>query len=269
MLCSLSASAGAQQAPGDFKELYAAAEYERALEILAPLETLEALQYKALCLLALGRQDEAGATVKALVTASPTFVPSPDEAPPRFVELVASVRRVQLPVIARRLFAEGRERFAEKKSADAITRFELVLTLLADPAFQDAAAAQDLQTLAKGFIDLAQATAPLPPPTEPVRAPVVAPPTQRAPPSVTQPVPIAQEVPGVPRDAVGRLGPLLIVAVDIDAAGKVTGATLRQSSHPLYDRMVLQAARQWRYEPATLDGVPVPSSRVVTIQTPR
>jgi TonB family protein len=269
MLCGLPAGAAAQDAPPDYKEMYAAAEYERALELLAPLDTFEALQYRALCLLALGRQDEASTAVKALVTSSPTFVPSPDETPPRFVELFASVRRGQLPVIARRLFAEGRERFNDKKSDEAIARFELVLTLLADPAFDDAATAQDLKTLAQGFIDLAHATAPPPPPPVQAREPVSAPPPEAAPPTVTQAVPIAQEVPGVPRDAIGRLGPVLVVAVDIDAAGRVTGVTVRQSAHPLYDRLVQRAAREWRYEPATLNGVPVPSERVVTIQTAR
>jgi hypothetical protein len=49
----------------------------------------------------------------------------------------------------------------------------------------------------------------------------------------------------------------------------VLASLARQSALPLYDRMVLQAARAWRYEPATLNGVPVPSERVVTIQTTR
>jgi hypothetical protein len=41
---------------------------------------------------------------------------------------------------------------------------------------------------------------------------------------------------------------------------------MQQTSHPLYDRLVLQAAREWLYQPATLNGKPVPSEKVVTIQ---
>jgi TonB family protein len=86
---------------------------------------------------------------------------------------------------------------------------------------------------------------------------------------VTQAVPLEQNVPGVPSEVVGRIGPATVVAVVIDATGKVTDVSVRQSSHPLYDRLVLQAARDWRYEPATINGVPVPSERLVTIQTAR
>ena len=41
---------------------------------------------------------------------------------------------------------------------------------------------------------------------------------------------------------------------------------MQQTSHPLYDRLVLQAAREWLYTPAMLNGRPVPSEKVVTIQ---
>jgi TonB family protein len=271
LLCCLSARAAAQGPPPDFKQLYAAAEYEQALVVLAPLKTAEAFQYKALCLLALGRQDEADAATEDLVSTAPTFVPSPAETPPRFVDLVASVRRELLPVIARRYFAEGRDRFAAKKPEEAIARFSLVLTLAADPAFEDATAAQDLTTLAQGFIDLAKATAAATAPVEVAAAaePVRPPPPAATPPQVTQAVPLEQNVPSVPSEVVGRIGPATVVAVVIDATGKVTDVSVRQSSHPLYDRLVLQAARDWRYEPATINGVPVPSERLVTIQTAR
>jgi hypothetical protein len=35
--------------------------------------------------------------------------------------------------------------------------------------------------------------------------------------------------------------------------------------NPVYDRVILEAARQWRYKPATLDGVPVKYRRIVQI----
>ena len=273
LACSLPFSAAAQEGSTDYKQLYAAAEYEKALAVLASFSTAEAHQYKALCLLALGRQDDAGAAVKELVSTSPTFIPSAEEAPPRFVELVSDVRKTMLPAIARRIFAEGREQFTGKEHEKAVEKFALVLTLASDPDFEDASAAQDLKTLAQGFIDLARAA--IPPPPAPVAAveekpaQPTPPPAPATPPKVVQAVPIEQRVPGVPSEVVGSIGPALLVIVQIDEMGKVTSAEVRQSAHPLYDRMVLQAARDWVYTPATLNGTPIPSERQVTIQTGR
>ena len=271
LVCCVLAPAAAQDQPADFKALYAQADYEKALVVLAPLDTVEARQYRALCLLALGRRQQATEAVESLVAAAPTFAPSAEEVPPRFIELVADVRRTLLPAIARRTFAEAREQFGAKEIEDAVRQFTLVLTLVSDPAFEDAAAGQDLKTLAQGFIDLAQATAPAPPP--PRADAIASKPVESEPPApapaVTQAVPIVQSVPAIPPEAVGRLGPVLSINVQIDADGKVAAATVRQSAHPVYDRLVLQAARNWRYTPATLNGHPIPSEKTVAIQTER
>jgi TonB family protein len=175
-----------------------------------------------------------------------------------------------LPVIARQVFAEGRERFTAKQPEEAVTRFSLVLKLLADPAFADASARQDLETLAKGFIDLANA-APVakaepeaipPPAPEPAPEPAV-------PPKVTQPIALEQTVPPMPTDVAARAVGDLVLLVQIDATGRVSSTTVRDSAHPRYDRIVTQAARDWRYTPATRDGVPIPSEQVITIQLKR
>ena len=270
LIFCLTTSAAAQGAETDYKSLYAAAEYDKALAVVSTLDSLEAQQYEALCLLALGRQADASTAIEELVTASPTFTPSSEDAPPRFVDLVTKIRSKMLPVIARKVFAEGRQRFTDKQPEEAVKRFSLVLTLLADPAFSDATARQDLETLAKGFIDLASA-APVakaepaePPP--PVQAP---PPQPAAPPKVTQPVALVQTVPPMPTDIALRATGDLVLVVQIDATGKVSGATVRDSTHPRYDRMVATAAREWRYTPATRNGVPIPSEQVVTIQLKR
>jgi len=270
-------SAAAQGSDVDYKSLYAAAEYDKALMVVASLDTIEAQQYKALCLLALGRQADASTAIEALVTSSPTFVPSSEDAPPRFVELVTKVRQKMLPTIARKLFAEGREHYTEKEPEEAVRRFSLVLTLLSDPAFNDANTKQDLETLAKGFIDLANAAAPpskatpavtenAPPPPQP--APAAEPPPA-APPKVTQPVALLQTVPPMPADVASRVGPRLVLVVLIDGTGRVTNVTVKESAHPRYDMLVTQAARNWRYTPATRNGVPIPSEQVVTIQVDR
>jgi TonB family protein len=271
LIVCVATSAAAQGSDVDYKSLYAAAEYDKALAVAAPLDTLEAQQYEALCLLALGRQADASATIEALVNAAPTFIPSSEDAPPRFVDLVTKIRQKMLPVIARRVFSEGREFYADKRNDEAILRFSLVLKLLSDPSFTDTNARQDLETLAQGFIDLATATAvpvvaaaPPPPAEEP--APAALP---TAPPKVTQPVALVQQVPPMPLDIAARSSPRLIIVVQIDVAGRVTSAAIKESAHPRYDRMVSIAARDWRYTPATRNGAPIPSEQVVTIQIQR
>lgn len=270
----LATSAVAQVSEVDYKTLYAAAEYDKALEVVTSLDSVEAQQYKALCLLALGRQADASSAIEALVNSSPTFIPSAEDAPPRFVELVTKVRQKMLPSIARRTFAEGRERYADKQTDEALKRFSLVLTLLNDPAFADTNTKQDLETLAKGFIDLANAAAP---PVKVVAAPPepIPPPTPAAsgptasPPKIIPPVALAQAVPSMPPDLASRADTKLVLTVLIDETGKVTTATVKESAHPVYDRMVVQATRNWRYAPATRNDVPIPSEQVVTIQVKR
>ena len=272
LVLSAASSAAAQATEVDFKGLYAAAEYDKALEVVGPLDTLEAQQYKALCLLALGRTADAGAAIESLVNASPTFIPSSEDAPPRFVELVTKVRQKLLPTIARRVFTEGRELYNGKQNEEAVKRFSLVLTLLKDPAFTDLNAKQDLETLATGFIDLAKASStpvkvvaappePVPPPAAAAAATATA-----VAPRVVPPVALVQTVPPMPLDIAGRVGAKLVMVVQIDAAGRVTSATVKESAHPRYDRIVVLSTRDWRYTPATLNGLAIASEQVVTIQ---
>lgn len=271
LVLSVSSSAAAQATEIDFKALYAAAEYDKALEVIASLDSLESQQYKALCLLALGRTADASTAIESLVNASPTFIPSSDDAPPRFVELVTKVRTKLLPTIARRTFTEGRDSFNAKQNDEALKKFSLVLTLLRDPAFTDTAAKQDLETLASGFSDLAKAAttpvkvvaaAPEPVPTPPPPSSA----TPAVPPKVVPPVALVQTVPPMPTDIAARAGAKLVLVVQIDAAGRVTAATVKESANPRYDRMVALATRDWRYTPATLNGLAIASEQVVTIQ---
>ena len=272
LVLSVSSSAAAQATEVDFKALYAAAEYDKALEVVGSLDTLEAQQYRALCLLALGRTADAGAAIESLVNASPTFIPSSEDAPPRFVELVTKVRQKLLPTIARRVFTEGRELYNGKQNEEAVKSFSLVLTLLKDPAFTDLNAKQDLETLATGFIDLAKASStpvkvvaappePVPPPAAASAAAATA-----VAPRVVPPVALVQTVPPMPVDIAARVGAKLVMVVQIDAAGRVTSATVKESAHPRYDRIVVLSTRDWRYTPATLNGLAIAAEQIVTIQ---
>jgi TonB family protein len=295
VLCA--ATVSAQEPLTKAKALYDAANYEEALTVLVPVHEPEAQQYRALCMLALGRVQDASGEVDSLIASAPTFEPSAEDVPPRFVSLVSDAKKRLLPSIARKTFSEAREQFKSGDRAEALKKFDVVVTLASTGPFKDTSDAEDLRTLASGFIELARASAlSRPAPTTPVpaseppkvivaetrpaaapvstspAAPVMAPATT-PPPSATasqhdvsQPVAVRQTIPAIPSGMSGLGSPTASVKVEIGTDGHVVNASMQQSAHPLYDRLVLQAARQWLYTPATLNGRPVPSEKVVTIQ---
>ena len=293
LLCTAT-SLHAQEPLTKAKALYDAANYEEALTVLAPVHEPEAYQYKALCMLALGRTQDATGQVDSLIASVPSFEPSTEDVPPRFVSLVSDAKKRLLPGIARKTFNEARDQFKSGNRAEAAKKFDLVLTLASTAGFKDTADAEDLRTLASGFIELAGATPPRPepkatlPPQESPRvsgvslAPAPTPAAEPAPTvatrsaasettptppaDVTQPVVVRQIIPAIPSGISGVGSPTASVRVEIGADGRVVRASMQQSAHPLYDRLVLAAAHEWLYKPAMLNGRPVPSEKVVTIQ---
>ena len=83
-------------------------------------------------------------------------------------------------------------------------------------------------------------------------------PTERRPPVVKLPVTLKQVVPPVPPE-VARIARQRSATLEllIDETGRVEQARFIEGIHPTYDAIVLSATRQWRYEPATSDGVPM------------
>jgi tetratricopeptide (TPR) repeat protein len=288
LLCAAT-TAFAQEPLTKAKALYDAANYEEALTVLARAEEPEAQQYKALCMLALGRPQDATGAVELLISSTPTFEPSSEDVPPRFMSLVSDTKKKLLPGIARKTFNEAREQFKTGDREAALKKFDLVVQLASNAGFKDTPEAEDLRTLASGFIELAAATAkpepktsvPAPeapklaeaapvaaPPPSPVAAPSRATAAATTTPAseVTQPVAIRQPIPPIPSGISGLGSPTASVKVEIGVDGRVNHAFMQHPSHPLYDRLVLQAAREWLYTPAMLNGRPVPSEKVVTIQ---
>jgi len=53
--------------------------------------------------------------------------------------------------------------------------------------------------------------------------------------------------------------------VIIDETGAVESARMRVSLNGNYDRLVLDAARTWQYQPATVNGVPVRFRKIVQV----
>jgi protein TonB len=81
--------------------------------------------------------------------------------------------------------------------------------------------------------------------------------------NVVPPAVVRQLLPPSPTAARARSqGTLAIV---VDESGAVETASMLGALNPVYDRVILEAARQWRYKPATLDGVPVKYRRIVQI----
>jgi protein TonB len=93
------------------------------------------------------------------------------------------------------------------------------------------------------------------------------PPAFTPPPGFVPAAPISQALPAWQpgTGVVSQLAFTGAVRLSIDAEGKVTGAVMDPSVYPPYDRLVLAAARQWTYRPATQDGRPVASERRVEI----
>ncbi|MGE0591611.1 MAG: hypothetical protein AB7G23_00620 [Vicinamibacterales bacterium] len=272
----LAAAGAAAQTPTPLdqaKALYAEASYAEALALLDRSEFQNGFeqvhQYRALCLLGLGRSDEALASVKLAVAADPFFVPAAADVPPRLIAMFDAARAELLPDRARDLFTEARELFQGGDLVRARPRFETALRLLNDPVVEDDADLADLRLLVSGFVDLTKSTEAMEAEQAAAEKEAAAPPAVEAaaPPVVRPAVPIDQELPPwrPPNREFASVSFSGAIRVFIGVDGRVTSAAMDRPVHPTYDPALLAAARSWRYEPATQDGRPVPSERVVIV----
>ena len=193
--------------------------------------------------------------------------------------------------------------FAEIMARLDLDQFDRVLKLLDDPLLSPTPAMADLRTVATGFRDLskarapkvefAAAIAPTPAQPQPTDAPPNVPPAAAAPTTaasqsaagsvarpqpavyrdgdagVVPPVTIHQNLPQwivPPGTRPGAWQPEAVIEITIDESGKVANAVLRKPFHPTYDPQLIRAARAWKYEPATKDGVPVRFTKMVSVR---
>ena len=167
---------GAQESLGAARDLYAAAAYEDALDVLNRLRgrdrsegdhrTIE--QYRAFCLLALGRAEEAERAIEAVVAAEPSYSPSTTEVSPRIRSAFTDVRRRMLPAIVQQKYAQAKAAFDRKEFDAAADQFKNVLAVFNDPDLGSAGnrpPLSDLLTLSVGFHELAVSAATPPPRT--------------------------------------------------------------------------------------------------------
>jgi tetratricopeptide (TPR) repeat protein len=248
------------------RDLYASAEYDQALSVIGNSLEPAAQQYRALCLLALGRQADAEAALGQLIASAPEFTVSAEEMPPRFMSLFAEQRREIVPGVLRRLFAEARDDYRAKAYDRALPQFKKVLALSSEAEVRDLEGVADLRLLAESFIDIATATEAPKPNVVASAAPSAAAPTadagSRRP---TQPVAVRQEMPPWPASVPVRAGLSGSVRIRINSSGRVTSAVMVRNIEPRYDALVLAATHFWEYKPATANGNPVEAESVVEI----
>jgi protein TonB len=276
------------------RDLYAAADYEDALALLnklqpgdhAPDERRTIEQYRAYCLLALGRSVDAEQAIAAVVTATPLYKPSGADASPRVRSAFSDVRRRMLPSIIQEKYAAAKVAFDRKNFLVAATVFTEVVEAMSDPDVADVVKQPplaDLRVLAIGFRDLSvSAAAPPPVPvreTPPTTAPamlVTPAPTAAVAPlrvyaandaQVVPPTALKQALPPFPAQLpVANRGVLELV---INEDGAVENATMRESVNPRYDTLLVNAAKSWQYKPAMLDGRPVKYRKMMQIDVKR
>jgi hypothetical protein len=289
ILAALPAASQSADSLSSARDLYAAAAYEDSLAMLNRLkgnigptgrdQGIE--QYRALCLLALGRAAEAQQAIEVVVAAAPSFQPSETDASPRVRSAFSEVRRRMLPAIIQQEYAQAKGAFDRKDFPAAANAFKRVLDMLSDPDVGPAATVpplSDLRTLAGGFRDLSVSAIPPPPlPTVASAAPAPPPPAPVAPVRPAVPkvyggedanvVPPAILRQGLPAYTSRTIQPLTgTLAVVVSERGDVESAAMLVSVNPAYDRMVMESVKLWRYRPATLDGVPVKFRRIVQIK---
>ena len=258
------------------RDLYGSAAYDEALTLLDGIraggDARAIEQYRALCLLALGRQAEAERAIELLFAADPAYRVDA-AASPRVQAAFRDVRRRVLPTIVQQRYMSAKAAYDRKEYPSALAQFDATLALIENPEIaqgQEAALA-DLRTLMAGFRDLAHAALPPPPPPKP--APVAAPPP---PPrkafyspddsDVIPPAILNQKMPQWTGPAAQMLKGTVrrgVVEIMIGESGAVESAVIRQGTGTVYDDALLNEARRWRYTPATKDGVPVKYRKII------
>jgi hypothetical protein len=282
IILTMAEAAAAQGSLADARALYSSAAYDDALAMLNGLRISDQRpddgraidQYRALCLLALGRTEEARHAIRTIVAASPSYHPSDSEVSPRVRAAFREVRQLMLPAIIQQKYADAKAAFDRKNLAAASEGFTLVLELLTDSDL-GAAANQpplaQLRPLAIGFRDLTAASAPPTPSPIPARVSPPPPLVQKATPApavrpvalriytwedanVVAPIVLRQTMPVLGDVFVQRQGAVEII---INEAGLVETARMTSPVNAVYDGLVLAATKGWRYKPATVGGVTV------------
>ena len=223
----------------------------------------------------MGRTGEADAVAESIVRQAPLTSLTAVDVSPRLEEMFSQVRKRLLPSLIRERDRTARAAMDQKSFAVAephLIEARLMIAEAARLGVSDEMLA-DLSVLIDGFLQLVQsaesqrvAAQPAPPAVVPLAMPVVAPPPNvprvysAGDEGVEPPVVIEQRMPALTlemRSIIRAWGPRGVLSVLIDETGSVIDATVRPSLNSSFDAAILGTVRQWRYQPAKRDGVPV------------
>jgi TonB family protein len=258
------------QGRGDIERvrtLYVAAAYEEALAAMPATATgvvrRDLEQYRALCLLALGREPEAIAAIERIVQDNPTYVPAESDTSPRMRSMFADVRSRRVPDIAREIYSAAKKSFDAKDVERALSGFRRTIEIIDSLPEADRQPLSDLRLLVSGFTDLLGAQ----------RAPKAEPTTSS--PAIPEasaefvgPVPIREQLPSwTPPDAAAKVREYVgLLRIEIGENGQVRNAVMIDGTHPLYDAAAVRAAKSWTYKPATRGGKPVVAQKDIQVR---
>jgi TonB family protein len=94
----------------------------------------------------------------------------------------------------------------------------------------------------------------------------LAPPAPAAEMVLIPPVPRLQTLPPWPSGETPSRARLTgVLRLTIDERGDVESALLVKPVHPLYDRVLLRAARSWKYDPAKQGGKPIKYFKTIEV----
>jgi hypothetical protein len=320
---AVASSVAAQESLTTAKDLYASAAYEDALSTLTRLHdstpttepiAAEVDQYRAFCLFALGRTEEAELVAESLITKDPLLELDEGDASPRVIALFAGVRKRLLPGLTRDEYKAARASLDRKDFVSAesqLTRTSRMLEEVQRLGTPDDTLG-DLRVLVDGFLVLARSaeqgrapdqrsqaptsaanapaagsaptgpdSAAAPPAAAPIslatsKARPAAPNAPRQPlpiydssaTDVVPPVALHQQMPTIPPGVASVLSTIHkngLLEVLIDQQGNVERAVMREQVHPLFDALVVDASRAWKYRPATKDGIAVRYLKTLSI----
>jgi TonB family protein len=267
----------AQDSLQKVKDLYSSAAYEDTLTAISSLPPSEPKpeveQYRIFSLVALGRVAEAEQAVEAVLTAHPRYHPEDGDASPRIQELFAKVRKRIGPDAVKGMYIEAKAALDKKDRENAVSLFEEMLRIADDPDIKDQPPVGELKLLGSGFLELsralpASASAPGSAGTPAAGgAPGAAPGTPAAPVAVIDSVAVREVLPPwLPANSADRREYEGTLRVHITEKGAVESAEMVKPVHPAYDGLLLKAARDWVYQPARVNGVPIPSTKEVLVR---
>jgi hypothetical protein len=218
-----------------------------------------------------------------MVTETPTYTIPEAEVSPRLVEMFRDVRKRLLPATAKTLYARGKTSFDLKQYGAASADFTELLSILGDPDMGVGADLDDMKMLAEGFQQLAElqvvaeakarsdaqaralaAAAATPgPPARPAMPIIYA----ASHPDVVPPVDRERRMPAWnPPTQLARTAQYRgVLELVISERGTVDSAILRDSVAAFYDDILLGAAMDWRFQPATRNGQPVKFRKLIEI----